>query len=42
MLRMTLDRELRALDGIDDSGLWISKTTLGHELKALNGMDDFG
>ena len=42
MLRMTLDRELRALDGIDDSGSWISKTTLGHELKALNGMDDFG
>ena len=42
MLRMTLDRELRALDGMDDSRSWMSKTTLGHELKALNGMDDFG
>ena len=42
MLRMTLDRELRALDGMDDFRSWMSKTTLGHELKALNGMDDFG
>ena len=39
---MTLGRELKALNGKNDSGSQIRKTTLGRELRALNGKNDFG
>ena len=37
---MTLGRELRALNAMDDFGSWMM--TLGHELRVLNTMNDFG
>ena len=36
----TLRRELRALNGKNDSRSSITKTTLGRELRALNGKND--
>ena len=40
MRRMTLGRELRALNAKNDSRSQIRRTTLGHELKALNAKND--
>ena len=31
--------ELRALDAMNNLGLWLAKTTLGRELNALNAMN---
>ena len=42
MLRMTLGRELRALNAKNESGLSMRRTTLGHELRALNAKNDSG
>ena len=39
---MTLGRELRALNGKNDSRSWMRFMTLGHELRALNAMNDSG
>ena len=37
---MTQGRELRALDVMNNSGLWIIEITLGHELRALDAMNN--
>ena len=39
---MTLDRQLRALNAINDLGSQIRITTLGRELGDLNNKNDFG
>ena len=39
---MTLGRELRALDAMNNSGLWLTLTTLGIEMKDLNVMNNLG
>ena len=35
---MTLGRELRSLDVMNNIGLWMTWATLGHEIKALNSI----
>ena len=35
----TLGRELKALNAINNSGLWMTLAFLGHELRSLNAMD---
>ena len=37
---MILGHEPNALDVMNSSGLWMTKTTLGRELKALNAMNN--
>ena len=37
---MTKGCELRALDVMNNSGLWMTGTTPGHELKALDAMNN--
>ena len=39
---MTLSRELRALDVMNNSGLWLTLTTPGIEMKDLNVMNNLG
>ena len=39
---MTLGREFKALNGKNDSGSGIRRTTLGRELRALNEKNDSG
>ena len=39
---MTLGRELRALDAMNNSGLWITWATMGRELRALDAMNNVG
>ena len=36
---MTMDCELKALDAMNKSGLWMIGATLGHELRALDAMN---
>ena len=36
---MTPSRELKALDVMNNSGLWMTWTTLGYELKPLDAMN---
>ena len=36
---MTLSRELRTLDDMNNSGLWMICATLSHELKAMDAMN---
>ena len=36
---MTLGSKLKALDAMNNVGLWLTRTTLGHELNALNAMN---
>ena len=36
---MTPGHKLKALDAMNNSGLWITWTTLGHELRALDVMN---
>ena len=36
---MTLGRELRALNGMNDIGSWMRRTNMGHELRALIAMN---
>ena len=35
-----LGSELRALDAMNNLGLWLTRTTPGHELNALNTMNN--
>ena len=37
---MTPGRELKALDAMNSSRLWLKLTTLGHELRALDAMNN--
>ena len=37
---MTLGRELKALDSMNNSELWMACSTLGHDLKALDAMNN--
>ena len=39
MTLTTLGSELRAIDAINNLGLWLTRVTLGHELNALNAMN---
>ena len=39
---MTSGCELRALDAMNNSGLWLTLTTSGHKLKALDAMNNSG
>ena len=39
MTSATLSRELRALDVMNNSGLWMKSTTLGHDIRALDAMN---
>ena len=39
---MNLNRELKALDAMNSSGLYMTLKTLGHELKALDAMNSSG
>ena len=39
---MNQGHELRALDPIINSGIWITWDTLGYELKVLNAMNNVG
>ena len=36
---MTLDNELKALDAMNSSELWMTCSTLGHDLRALDAMN---
>ena len=36
---MTLRYELRALDAMNNFGLFLTRNTLGHELRALDAMN---
>ena len=40
MRRMTMGRELKALNGKNDSRSQMKRMTLGRELMALNGKND--
>ena len=37
---MTLGRELKALDSMNNSELWMACSTLGHDLKVLDAMNN--
>ena len=39
---MTLGFDLKALDVMNNSGLWLRRTTPSHELKALDAMIKLG
>ena len=39
---MTMGRELRALDDMNNSRLWMTRATQGRELKALDAMNSSG
>ena len=39
---MTLGRELKGLDAINSSGLWITCTSSGYEHRVLNEMNRSG
>ena len=38
----TLGHELRALDAMDNLGLWMTPYNLGHKLKALDATNNLG
>ena len=38
---MTLGRELKGLDAMNISRLWMTSTTLDHELKFLDAMNSY-
>ena len=37
---MTLGCELKVVDAMNNSGLWMTCSTLGHELRALDAMNN--
>ena len=37
---MTLGHELKALDSMNSSELWMTSSTLGHDLKALDAKNN--
>ena len=39
---MTLGHELKALDAMNNAGLWMTWMTLGYKLKALNDVNNSG
>ena len=39
---MILGHELKALDAMNSSGLWMTQTTLNHELRVVDDMNDSG
>ena len=39
---MTLSLELKAIDVMNNSGLWMTGVTLGRELKAMDAMNNSG
>ena len=39
---MTQCRELKALDAMNNSGLWLTLITMGHGFMALNSMNKLG